>query len=423
MSVVGVHDWGNLSLELWVLVLSCLRTDPYHAWLDRDEMVKDVIQRQADIQQLRLVCKKFKEAVQDSRISSCLVLREPFPDQCIPSLLHWLDLHRTSVQEFAAYCGSPTTDAALAALAVPASQLTSADLSSVSSSAVHILSSHRRLCSIELRTTTQETMNLSALAALPFLKQLFLMLGRFDGIESIAHLTSLHVSQANVESAADFASVSTLCKLIVGSGSFCRLHVQGIAACKNLRELGLSDCEITAGVNGQNLQLMREHPCHLPVQISALSGMTELCVALTDDIGLDWITPLTSLRSLGLQAWNDLVVTSDLNALTGLTKLWLATQDEYAEVSACMDVRLDWQAMRALQSLIIGSGRFEFDRQLLQLVRLTGLTHLSFSRVMPNNVESARYLQALTYQLAAKRPEVLCMLDNGLGRSVDASKD
>ena len=416
MGPASATHWGHLSLELWINILSRLEENfaPRDVWNQRD-CLESYAEMHSNMHKLRLVCSKFRAALDDAQLSRCLFVREGFQNRHLPTLLRWADHQRTSVQLFACNVGSPALEATLATLACTESQLRFACIPECSQSAVDILSSYSALHSIDLGSGSDRPLvvSLQPLAALPSLGKLVLAIGTFQGFETLPHLTNLKLSGARVMSTAACICASKLVKLKLVDSTL-SLPGQGLAACHALRDLILRRCLIGASRSEDHVSLMADMVAHVPDGVSALTHLTSLDVTLCgdslDEMELSWLASMTALQELGFHVQEELELPAELTELTSLTRLWLSTADSEDE-TACVDFQVKWRDMHALDSLFIDAGLYAFDSQLLQLADCTALKTISFDKVRPDSAESAKFLAALTYILAVKRPDVVCYLD------------
>ena len=416
MGAGTVAHWSDLSLELWINVLSRLREnlDPRLVWNQRD-CLEIFAQEHSNMHRLRLVCSKFNTALDDAQLSRCLFLREGFSNKHLPNLLQWAERQRTCVQLFACNVRASVLEAALAAFACTGSQLHSVYFPRVSQAAVDILPCYSALHSIDLGSGDDKIplLGLQPLAALPSLGKLLLSKGRFIGVESLLHLTNLQLSDAHVICSAACVWACKLLKLRLHDS---RLYLpgHGLVACQNLRELSLRNCSVHATQTQNTLSLMYDAAVLVPAGMSALKQLTSLDVILCgyslEDIDYSWLGSLTALQDLGFHAQEDVDLPAELTELTGMTSLWLTTADS-DDGTACMEFQVNWRDMRALKILYVGSGLYAFDSQLLQLLDCATLMELYFDKVRPYSADSAKFFAALTHNLAVRRPDVACYLD------------
>ena len=416
MSPVNVACWTELSLELWINVLSHLRANvgPRIVWNQRI-CLETFAEEHGEMHKLRLVCSKFNTALDDSQFSRCLFLREAFSTRSLPNLVRWTRHHHTSLQLFACNAGAPILEAALAAAACSGSQLQFAWITKVSQAAVDILPCYCALHSIDLATGghSRPLLGLQPLAALPSLGKLILAEGTFQGVETLVHLTNLQVTDASVTCTAPCIWATNLLKLSVHDSEL-YLRGQGLAACQNLRSLTLRNCVVNASQHDDTLALMAHLAAKIPAGMAALTQLTTLiitfCGEALEDIDFSWLGSLTALQGLGFHAHDDVQLPAELTDLVSLINLWVTAVDTEDE-SVCIDFQVNWLKMCSLKTLSLNSGLYAFDSQLLQIVNCTTIKELSVDQVMPASADSAMYFAALMHNLAIKRPDVVCCWD------------
>ena len=275
MSPGNATHWSVLSLELWINMLSRLRENlaPRDIWEQR-EFKENYAGVHSNMHKLRLVCSKFKAALDDAQLSCCLFLREDFENKNVPNLLHWAERQHTSVQLFACNAGFPALEATLAALACTESQLHFAYAPKVSRAAIDTLQCFSALHSVEIGPGVGLlTLDLQPLAALPSLGKLVLARGAFKDVGVLSHLTNLQLSDAIVTSSAPCIFASKLWKLSV---QFSHLYLQGegLIACQNLRDLMLRQCQVGGDRFEDSFNLMVDVVAHIPAGMSALTQLT-----------------------------------------------------------------------------------------------------------------------------------------------------
>ncbi|KAL3162043.1 hypothetical protein ABBQ38_009110 [Trebouxia sp. C0009 RCD-2024] len=417
MSSGRTARWSDLSLELWVNILSRLEdnVDPKFAW-DSWICLKGFAQMRSNMQKLRLVCTKFNTAFDDAQLSRSVFLRKDFANRNLPSLLQWLHRQRTSLRLLQVDDGSPNVEAALAALVCPGTQLALVFIANISAAAVHILPCHTGLHSINIGSESSECIDLTPLAVLPDLGKLIISTGQFKCSEPLSHLTNLQLSRSTLTTTPANCFLKLL-KLRL-EGSHCKWPGPGLAACHNLKELTLRNCGIEASHDADQLELRYDLLARVPTVMSALTQLTKLDVTFDvdylDDMEFLWLASLVSLKELGFHghATDGMDLPHEVSDLTNLTKLWL-TMGGLDDAAESMEVQINWQDMRALKWLCIGPGLFTFDSDLLQLVGCTSLKTLHFYGVRPDSTtaESAKFFGALIGILAVQRPDVELCLD------------
>lgn len=406
--------WNNLCIELWVNIISRLEEsfDPKLAWNSRHRL-KECAQTRSDIQELRLVCSNLNIALNDAQLLSSVFLREGLQNWKLPSLLQCLHRQRTSLQLFAIAAKSPILETALGALACPGSQLALAYIANISTAAVHILSCHTGLHCIDIGSGAEKYIDLTPLAALPYLGELVISRAEFGCDKQLLHLTNLQLHSACVFTPT-VGSFLQLLKMRLTS-SRCVCDGLGLVSCHNLKELTLSHCFFGALSDEDHVELRFNLDTHMPTGMSALSQLTKLDVTVDRALcstQLLWLTSLVSLQDLGFHAMDDVDIPCEVSDLMSLTKLRLSVPGVPGTFTeACMDLQLDWQDMPALQSLLIGPGLYSSFTDLLQLVGCTKLKTLCFDSVRPDSAGCAEIFAGLAGILAVSRPDVTCYLD------------
>ena len=179
----------------------------------------------------------------------------------------------------------------------------------------------------------------------------------------------------------------------------------------------LRNCWVHASQRDHTISLMVDAEALVPAGMSALKQLTLLDVTLCgnglEDTSYSWLGSLTALQDLGFHAQEDVELPAELTALTGMTNLWLSTTDS-DDSMACMKSQVNWRDMRALEYLSISSGLYAFDSRLLQILECPALEQLYFDKVRPDSADSAKFYAALAHNLAEKRPDVACYLDQVL---------
>lgn len=259
---------------------------------------------QSQIQQLRLVCRKFNDVIKDHpRLSRCLLLSPALTQKSLPSLLAWLQQHAASVQTLAAYCGTPCWEAALTKLLPPQTLLDNMFLSKCSSLVVPLLSGLTAMTCCQVSKPT-DSIDLSPLKKLANLQKLHLSHGGFQAASLPAHLTSLTVQGAALfiqRSPVGCSCVTSLRKLRLRNGYLSGLHPRGLLACSAVEQLQLVKCAIKADDPECCLRVIYvSKPACLPTGISALTLLSSLTVTFGTGAVLDPTVPRHNLIHLGL---------------------------------------------------------------------------------------------------------------------------
>ena len=125
-------------MVLWAKVFAHLKPDHTAVTLfdmngtdeEKKQSVAKVVTAQAHYHKLKLVCSKFKQVFQEhSELSVAIILAEGNQSHMLPDALVWLRQSGSAIRSFIAFCGGPTQDMVLAAMASLSPQLEYVQLS------------------------------------------------------------------------------------------------------------------------------------------------------------------------------------------------------------------------------------------------------------------------------------------------------
>jgi uncharacterized protein YdcH (DUF465 family) len=242
-------------MNLWAKVFAYLK--PNHAAAvelfdmdDTDEDQKQGISKavtaQAHYHKLKLVCSKFKQVFQEhSELSVAIILAEGNQSHMLPDALVWLRQSGSAIRSFIAFCGGPTQDMVLAAMASLSPQLEYVQLSGPTRATLSGLLAFKSLQSCDLVRPAQ-ALSLHSLCNLPCLKELVLQAGTFNRLAIPCCLTSLLIGDSSVDCVPESCSVTRLKTLAIVISKVSRLHDLGVLACTGLDRLELRKCLVTA---------------------------------------------------------------------------------------------------------------------------------------------------------------------------------
>ena len=230
--------------------------------------------------------------MQQPELSEELILGEGNAGRMLPSVLVYLQQHFLSVLAFRGLCGGSTQDMILAALACPSPQLCVVTLVGISEAALCTLSAHTSLLRCDISRPAEGPLDLQPLQTLPCLEDLSLQSGTFNDVCITPKLKYLFVDSAEVLFDQDSGLPSELQGLQVHHSRLHDIHTVGLAACRGLTTLCLSNCWISASNAEDDLSIEREAPQCIPAQMSILTQLSHLCIQLED-------TGLLGLISVG----------------------------------------------------------------------------------------------------------------------------
>ena len=374
-------QWGQLSLELWNMVLTHLQNT---ASTDQKESV---------MRKLPMVCKRFGEVLRLSHFRSIRVSRQLTVDRIV-SLCDWIRHHDGFVNQWFDV-SSGMTDAFLLVLRSHGVSLVRLDVLCQIAS-VRIIAGFTGLVHCTLRQPNRAgtpSLSLEALQALPSLTTLSLKGGTFTHVEVAAkHLTELLLTSCRAVCSHGCVCVSSLVMLEMKDSHLVHFHEHGLSACNRLVSLSLINC--AAKANNQVESFINDGLFLVPRSMAALTQLTGLEFTRAGEVELDWLKHLTNLERLvvfGSSAPTNVITFPEgTSALTALTYLCLAA----TQVNAELRVAFDWAGLIKLEELgVHGNLRLTDQFELCALATLSKLRAVIFTALTKPD-------QCLTGQLA-----------------------
>ncbi|KAL3156276.1 hypothetical protein ABBQ32_012549 [Trebouxia sp. C0010 RCD-2024] len=393
-----------LTPELWAKVFAHLEESPEVANIWDYELQQ---QNQAQMHQLKLVCKEFGEVcASHTELVQRLYVSGDFSVSSLPSLLAWLRQSKNSLTIFTASCEGQLVHAVLAGLV--ASQLNIRAVGcTLDAFSIPLVAGFANLeeCAI---WHSREQLDLAPLGSLPHLNHVVLH-GEFQQLYHLAGLTRLDCSGADVSGVRKFAP--TLQHLEIDHSNMREVHPQGLSACTALTQLVLKNALMTD--NSEAIYLNHS----LSLASTDLGGLTRLhTLKLGSNVqnipSVEWISGLTSLKDLSICGRSSLDgVVQHASVLTQLTRLDISAPFEF-EMSI-LDIDMEWHRLKALQDLSINNVVLRFGPGVAGLLQLQHLKQVSFTGNRTLGEADNEYLCALVFNLARLRPQVKLLFDNG----------
>ncbi len=233
----------SLSSDLWAKVLVHL-----HEGQEITRYLADNREResQAQLLQLKLVCKQFKGVYKDHpELVSRLYVHEAFAVRSLPGLLAWLDQYKSPIQRLESRCENPLVDRVLDGLVSAFSSMKTIDVCRVRNRSIDLVAKFTNLekCALGNRAAH---LDLAPLQALPKLKDLVLR-GNFRRVHHLAVLTGLECISGSVMGGQICKFAPILRRLVVDEGTLMGPNAQGVAACTALTELVLEKACLSFG--------------------------------------------------------------------------------------------------------------------------------------------------------------------------------
>ena len=400
MAQVHQQTAPSLSIDLWAKVFQHMK-----------EMLEDEYSpeknSQAQMHQLNLVCKQFKQTVAShSELVQRLFLCPLFSDSLLLSLLAWLRKNQGSVRTLKSRCKGPLVEVILAQL--QSSQLT-VEWVDVSGASPSLLTAFSNLERCELQNTTGSSVDLEPLGCLAKLHTVVLR-GRFEKLHHLTGLTRLKCASNFPRSDGVVSGVhklaSTLQHLDLDSCVLQGIHSLGLSACTALTQLVLNNpCVLfdngdvyldkDLSLSPDNLgQLAQLHTLHLETSEEEFPS-------------LSWISVLKTHQHLTIyiRGCNDSPV-EPASWLTNLTHLDIYAESQLDnEEDPVLNIDVAWDKLQALQILSICFFRLQLGLGvggLLQLPQLREISVYGSTVIDPDN----ECFAALMFHLARARPEV-----------------
>ncbi len=288
--------------HLWEAVLLRLRPpDVKDIRMFSSEDCQAVMRAQAEYAQLRLVCKQYNNIYEKP---CSLSLFKDCAGDSLDSLLQWLEGCKESLQVIEAICSRECVERLLEVVTTSTCRLRILDVSAISNRSVQLMAQCRLLTACGLSCPiwdTASSFDLLPLQALPCLSKLVLQKGDFINLHVLAHLTTLHLNWCDVDCPEDSMCVSTL-QILELQGSSVEMHHCGLSAFHGLRSLSSVHSGLLSDLYEDMLICSSAHRFQVPVNISALTCLTQLTMHVpgADQVDIHWLSKLKALRDLVL---------------------------------------------------------------------------------------------------------------------------
>lgn len=330
MARVEQRQEFSLTPELWAQVFALVeeRSDTIEdmgGWTQTTHRLAR--QEQAQVHQLKLVCKQFRDIyATHSGLIQRMLLYQSFPARLTPSLLAWLQQNRSSVQTFRSTDESSLVDAVLSALVSTEQCIRLANLCNVSACSISLITSFMNLekCGLGSKVHDCQWLDLTPLGLLPKLTHLALR-GLYSHLYHLTGLTRLDCFSAHIDKVNQMTpSLQHL--EVIGSYLNC-MHYQGLSSCPALTHLVLSNCILMDCVFTCH---WNERMTTFPVNITMLTQLRTLHVSSHAE-GFEnfesafwWGTRLTSLQDLTVICDYSHDLLQHALSLANLTRLHIA---------------------------------------------------------------------------------------------------
>ena len=365
MSDAEQPDAPALTPELWAKVFALVEEVPTIARIAPDHR-----RNQAEVHQLKLVCKQFKDLhASHPELVQRVYLGDEISARRLPSLLTWLQQSKPSVQLFQSTCGSPLVDAVLAVLTALKHSMKMFFVCHVSTSSVSILAMFTNLEKCSLGHDDVHELDLTPLGQLSRLSRLTLQ-GCYRQLQHLAGLTQLECIDAKVWDLQEFAL--TLQELVIHDSFLCDIHAQGLSTYTALTQLVLFNaCLVTE----DGWEYLDQALSLFPTNIGLLTQLHTFYLSTgpsSKKANVEWVSQLKSLQNLSIFfGYRHRNVIQPILLLTRLTSLSLGC----CGWMPSLGIVIDWHKLPALQ-------HFSMHYSELQLEALAGLLGLKNLRTV-----------------------------------------
>ncbi len=420
-----------LSDDLWARIFSFTKTKPTSA----DGLIQYLhpthatrVRRHQEFHKLRLVCKRFQLIFEEHvDLSSCLFLDESNVTERLPSALQWLQRCHNSVEYVIMACGTPVADVVLGALVSPESKLSTAVLCKLSRSAILVLSTFTSLKFCELIAPHDTALDVGPLHALSCLSTLHLKAGSFRGVGHLAHLSSLHLSEAVAWAQANQLAPNTtvipvpleaLQKLSLTWSKLLGPQAHGLSAFTSLQSLKCHCSTIETDNISDCMCTMANYRTHLPSNLAALACLTRVCLVIRSRVygtfQLHGVQAIPGLVHLDLSFLSKCRIEFD-KGFTCLSKLKTLSVSGpgHKDINCTFALMTPWESMLSLEEVRFSAQELQFGENMLGLSKLPHIKCL-FLRVQGvMDAATSKWLAALTQVMAIERAQVWCIFGNG----------
>ena len=396
----------SLTPELWAKVFANVERRPAHT------NVYGGTRNQAEVHQLKLVCKQFKGVFEShSELVQRLYLKPQFSVGLVPSLLAWLHQNKDSIRVCWASCTGSVADVVLAGL-MSAPNMRMLYVLNVSACSVSLVGTYKRLEKCTFRHKKAAHVGLAPLGSLPKLRELVLE-GNFKELHHLTGLTLLECHSCRVSGAQHF--LPALQYLELTDSDLEGVDAQTLPACTALTQLMLSN----ASLKGNNAYVYLDRNLSLvPINIGQLTQLQTLHLSTGAEgtlAELKWVSELTSLQELSMyfdHSSGD--VLQHVSLLTNLTCLGIGGVDAMNE-TCLLYVDVEWHKLQALRKLSMETKTLHLGENIFGLLQLPKLQKVLFEDCIvhaygPSDI--GRFA-ALIYKFARLRPEVELVFDSG----------
>ena len=408
-AVVDLLDWPA---EVWAEVFRNLqpRWLPIHDDFTPARLAasKQVLEYRS-YHDLRLVCRKFDQIISTQPgLMTHMVFCKADPSLFLSKLLAYRMAGR-HLHSLTCLTESTCMGMLLPQFFTDLKKLYVISINAANAATISCLSAFTGLMIIQLHKPAEQVLDLQPLAALSNLRNLDLVgLADFGYLYLGARLTSLSIMCGQIKCLVHDSEPLSLCNLSVICGSVQLMTEIGIAACTALTRLELQFGRTTAA---EIDWYVSQAP---PACVTLLVSLTNLTVALRDEVDLQHFSTLPALTRLHLLHDHASLLAGDVLGLSKLQML-VVTQNEprlnNSWYHSPLSFAFEWEKLKALKIVKI-TGSALFGSSFLQLADLQELENISLLSFLPGSLQTRHLVATLSSMFAIQQQGVDVLIEH-----------
>ena len=357
------------------------------------------------------VCSKFHDVLSEQPdICTSLSLCEVPAGDHLPHCLRYIQRHSGSIKQLWGSTDCPWLEVVLAILFTHSAPISNID-GCLRQQTLPLVVAFRTLTQLSIENEEEPSMSLKPLEALPNLTSLKLLSGDFDELDAAArHLTYLSLDVCTARSCNDCMCVTSLQELCCVSSVLVRFHHHGLPACSHLTSLTCVHSSIQGVIQAEHM-LFHDVDHNVPANLSALTALSSLsltCVAEVEDVEFGWLTGLTGLEELYLEADAGCVTLPEcISSLSKIKELSLAVKLGSQTIS----IAFEFGCLVALEVMRVFVNFRAEKYGLWNLVTLKNLNYVRFSQFTELKKCMIGQLVSVAHKLGRARRDVQFIVD------------
>ena len=406
-AVVHLLDWPT---EVWAKVFHKLQPGwpPIHyLFTPANFAALTPVMKYESYHNLRLVCRKFNQIISTHPgLTTHLIFCKASASLILSKLLAYSKARR-HLHSLTCFSESSCMGMLLPQFFTDPTELYGISINAASAETISCLSAFTSLRTIQLHKPAERVLDLQPLAGLSSLQRLDLVGADFGYYDLRATLIGLRIMYGRVKCLVSDSEALRLCNLSVIYGSLQFMNKIGIAGCTALTRLELQYGRVTAAeVDWYDAQVP-------PDCVSQMVSLTNLTVAMSDEVDLEQFSTLPALTCLHLLHSAASVLAGDVLGLSKLQML-VVTQKEPIRNTYWshppLSFAFEWEKLKALRTIKV-TGSALLGSSFLQLADLQELENISLLSFFPGSLQTVRLVAELSWMLDFQQREVDVLIE------------